>query len=81
MIEPLQENLLKLLLDGIHQDRLGNGQHNNNDVIRGVIQSFVSVQEYKKKGNLEVEIFFNNILLGNNYFVLIIIEYNNHLCK
>lgn len=58
MIEPLQENLLKLLLDGIHQDRLGNGQHNNNDVIRGVIQSFVSVQEYKKKGNLEVKMFF-----------------------
>lgn len=54
MIEPLQENLVKLLLDGIHQDRLGSGQHNNNDVIRGVIQSFVSVQEYKKKGNLEV---------------------------
>lgn len=58
MIEPLKEDLLKLLLDGIHQDRLGNGQHNNNDVIRGVIQSFVSVQEYKKKGNLEVEIIF-----------------------
>lgn len=58
MIEPLQENLLKLLLDGIHQDRLGNGQHNNNDVIRGVIQSFVSVQEYMKKGNLEVQILF-----------------------
>lgn len=54
MIEPLQENLVKLLLDGIHQDRQGNGQHNNNEVIRGVIESFVSVQEYKKKGNLEV---------------------------
>ncbi|XP_054268118.1 cullin-2-like isoform X1 [Macrosteles quadrilineatus] len=54
MIEPLQESLVKLLLDGIHQDRLGSGQHNNNDVIRGVIQSFVSVQEYKKKGNLEI---------------------------
>uniref|UniRef100_A0A1B6LDY5 Cullin-2 n=1 Tax=Graphocephala atropunctata TaxID=36148 RepID=A0A1B6LDY5_9HEMI len=54
MIEPLQGSLVKLLLDGIHQDRLGQGQHVNNDVIRGVIQSFVSVQEYKKKGNLEL---------------------------
>lgn len=54
MIEPLKDKLVKLLLDGIQQDRLGNGQQNNNDVIRGVIQSFVSVQEYKKKGNLEV---------------------------
>uniref|UniRef100_A0A1B6HVB3 Cullin-2 n=1 Tax=Homalodisca liturata TaxID=320908 RepID=A0A1B6HVB3_9HEMI len=54
MIEPLQGSLVKLLLDGIHQDRLGQGQHINNDVIRGVIQSFVSVQEYKKKGNLEL---------------------------
>lgn len=52
MIEPLKERLLELLLDGIHKDRLGSSQ--NNDIIRGVIQSFVSVQEFKKKGNLEL---------------------------
>ncbi|XP_075213693.1 cullin 2 [Lycorma delicatula] len=54
MIEPLWDKLVKLLLDGIHQDRLGNAQNTSNEIIRGVIQSLVSVQEYKKKGSLEL---------------------------
>lgn len=54
MIEPLWDKLVKLLLDGIHQDRLGNAETTRNEIIRGVIQSLVSVQEYKKKGSLEL---------------------------
>lgn len=54
MIMRLDQKLVRLLLDGIQQDRGGHGQYNHNDVIRGVIESFVSVEEYKKKGNLEV---------------------------
>nr|XP_018904304.1 PREDICTED: cullin-2 [Bemisia tabaci] len=54
MIEPLKEKLLKLLLNGIHLDRIHNAQQDLNAVIRGVIDSFVSVQEYKKKGNLDL---------------------------
>ncbi|XP_014262650.1 cullin-2 [Cimex lectularius] len=54
MIEPLQENLVKLLLEGIHQDRVGDAQSTASEIIKGVIQSFVSVQEYKKKDNLEL---------------------------
>lgn len=60
MIEPLRDNLVKLLLEGIHQDRMGNFQHQANEIIRGVILSFVRVQEYKKKGNLEV-IFYKTL--------------------
>ncbi|XP_069703724.1 cullin-2 isoform X1 [Periplaneta americana] len=54
MVEPLKENLVNLLLEGIHYDRLGEASHNITDIIRGVINSFVSVEEYKKKGNLEL---------------------------
>lgn len=54
MIEPLKENLVGQLLDGIHADRLGLSHHNITDVIRGVIQSFVSVEEFKAKANLGV---------------------------
>ena len=54
MVEPLKENLVNLLLEGIHHDRLGEASVNATNVIRGVIDSFVSVEEYKRKGKLEV---------------------------
>uniref|UniRef100_A0A1B6DHH6 Cullin-2 n=1 Tax=Clastoptera arizonana TaxID=38151 RepID=A0A1B6DHH6_9HEMI len=54
MIGPLQNSLVRLLLEGIHQDRIGKFQHQNNVILKGVILSFVRVQEYKKKGNLEL---------------------------
>lgn len=54
MIEPLKTSLVNLLLEGIRQNRLGNTYHTKNDVMRGVIQSFVAVEEYRKKNNLEV---------------------------
>lgn len=64
MIEPLKEKLLKLLLNGIHLDRIHNAQQDLNAVIRGVIDSFVSVQEYKKKGNLDVSISVQELIFG-----------------
>lgn len=57
MVEPLKENLVNLLLEGIHHDRLGEASVNATNVIRGVIDSFVSVEEYKRKGKLEVSSF------------------------
>lgn len=55
MIEPLKADLLRLLLGGIHCDRTGQSLYNEkSSTIQGVIQSFVSVEEYKKKNTLEL---------------------------
>ncbi|QQP57028.1 Cullinlike [Caligus rogercresseyi] len=60
MIEPVQDELVRLLLDGIHYDRLnengstGQIKFQSGAVIKGVINSFVSVEEFKKRGNLEL---------------------------
>jgi cullin 2 len=54
MIEPLKESLVSLLLVGIQQDRQGEATTQMTSIIQGVIESFVTVEEYKKKGNLEV---------------------------
>ena len=62
MIEPLKDELVRLLLDGIRYDRYGETgstgtTHFQTDaVIKGVINSFVNVEEYKKKGNLDVSL-------------------------
>lgn len=56
MIEPLKESLVKLLLEGIQQDRQGDASFQMTGIIQGVIESFVTVEEYKKKGNLEVRL-------------------------
>ena len=75
MIEPLKTILVRLLLDGIRYDRLGGstgntgGTHFQTDAtLKGVISSFVEVEEYKKKGNLEVKknffFFFFNALFN-----------------
>lgn len=57
MIEPLQASLVTLLLEGIHQDRVGESQNTSTEIIKGVIHSFVGMQEYKKKGTLDVSIY------------------------
>ncbi|XP_073990982.1 cullin 2 [Rhodnius prolixus] len=54
MIEPLQASLVTLLLEGIHQDRVGESQNTSTEIIKGVIHSFVGMQEYKKKGTLDL---------------------------
>lgn len=55
MIQSLGEEIVKQVLDGIMEDRLGTDINSKNtQVIHGVIQSFVQVQDYKKKGNLKL---------------------------
>ena len=63
MIEPLKHDLVRLLLEGIRYDRLGESEsmgggssslYQADSDIQGVINSFVSVEEYKKKGLLDV---------------------------
>ncbi|XP_077979355.1 cullin-2-like [Glandiceps talaboti] len=52
MIEPLKEQLVKMILGEIHRDRCGESP--NQAVIHGVINSFVNVEEYKKKLKLKL---------------------------
>uniref|UniRef100_A0A3Q3FE10 Cullin 2 n=1 Tax=Labrus bergylta TaxID=56723 RepID=A0A3Q3FE10_9LABR len=47
MIEPLQAVLIRMLLNEIKNDRCG--ENPNQKVIHGVINSFVHVEQYKKK--------------------------------
>lgn len=55
MIQSLGEEIVKQVLDGIKEDRVGSDINSKNtQVIHGVIQSFVQVQDYKKKGNLKL---------------------------
>lgn len=54
MIAPLGKSLVNLLLEAIDQDRQ---QHTTNiptEAVRGTILSFVQVQSYKKKGQLQL---------------------------
>ena len=52
MIEPLKQSLLKLILNEAHGDRTGGTV--NQTVLHGVINSFVNVEEYKKKHPLHL---------------------------
>lgn len=52
MIEPMKHDLVTLLLDAIRKDRLGHGRQES--IVQGVIMSLVQVQEYKKKGALDL---------------------------
>ncbi|OXU21148.1 hypothetical protein TSAR_003099 [Trichomalopsis sarcophagae] len=72
MIESLKNSLVALLLEGIHADRLGEAQPTTSDVICGVIESFVRVEEYKMKGqlNLYQEIFEGPFLKQSGEFYL-----------
>lgn len=54
MMEPLKSSLVRLLLEGIQADRVGDAASVSPEIIRGVIHSFVGVHEYKKKDNLEL---------------------------
>lgn len=56
MIMPLRKQLVSLLLENIHADRVGTSPTASTEVICGVIQSFVRVEEYKMKGQLDVRI-------------------------
>lgn len=72
MIEPLKKELVGMLLEGIKYDRQGGGDsHFQSDAtIYGVIQSLVLVEEYKKKGNLDLyeEIFEKPFLSATGEF-------------
>lgn len=53
MIETLGQELVNQILDVIQTDRIGGDLGvNTSQVVHGIIQSFVQVQEYKKKGHL-----------------------------
>ncbi|XP_055540901.1 cullin-2 [Wyeomyia smithii] len=55
MIESLGTALVDQLLEGIRNDRLNNTQQSvTTDIIKEIIQSFVCVEEYKKKGSLQL---------------------------
>lgn len=55
MIKSLGEEIVKQILEAIHADRIGSDLGSNSaQVIYGIIQSFVQVQNYKKKGNLNL---------------------------
>lgn len=70
MITPLRKSLVTLLLEGIHADRIGKAELTTSDVICGVIQSFVSVEAYKMKGELNMyqEIFETPFLEASGEF-------------
>ncbi|RWS05916.1 cullin-2-like protein [Dinothrombium tinctorium] len=51
MIEPLRENLIRLLLAAIESDRLG--KSTNETIVQGVILSFVEVEEYMGESSLD----------------------------
>lgn len=65
MIEPLRTELIRLLLDAIQCDRTGSSMYiEKASTIQGVIRSFVLVEEFKKKNNLELyESFFETPFL------------------
>lgn len=55
MIQLLGAEIVKQVLDGIAEDRKGSDTSSKNTlIIHGVIQSFVQVQNFKKKGNLRL---------------------------
>lgn len=55
MIDSLKDELVYQMLDAIKQDRHANEMDSTvANVVHGVIQSFVLVQDYKKKGNLSL---------------------------
>lgn len=56
MIVPLKDNILSLLLDEFDKQRHNISMTTSLDIISGVIDSFVVVQEFRKKYPLEVSI-------------------------
>lgn len=71
MIQSLGDELVKQILDGIKEDRVGSGFNPTFDeVLRGSIHSFVQVQDYQKKGNLKMyqELFETPMLEASGEF-------------
>ncbi|OAD55361.1 Cullin-2 [Eufriesea mexicana] len=71
MIIPLKEQLVPLLLENIHAERVGTSCRASTEVTRGVIQSFVEVEDYKMNGQLDVmyqEIFETPFLEASGEF-------------
>lgn len=72
MIQNLGDILVKQILQGIERDRVDNSLTSKDiATIHGVIHSFVMVQDYKKKGNLQLyESLFEGKMLeaSGNYF-------------
>jgi len=56
MIVPLKDSMLELLLDEFDKQRHNISMTTSFDIIAGVINSFVVVQEFRKKYPLEVSI-------------------------
>lgn len=56
MIEPLRSELVRLLLEGIEEDRKGK-PNMNPDVIQVIIQSFVQVQCQQDRKNRSAEVY------------------------
>ncbi|XP_019874549.1 cullin-2 isoform X2 [Aethina tumida] len=54
MIGPLGQKLVSLLLKAIDEDRAGQSLSISIEAVRGTILSFVEVQGYKKKGELQL---------------------------
>jgi len=54
MIVPLKDSMLNLLLDELDKQRHNISMTTSLDIIAGVINSFVVVQEFRKKHPLEV---------------------------
>jgi cullin 2 len=79
MIEPLRTELIRLLLDAIHCDRTGTSMYNEkSSTIQGVIRSFVSVEEFKKKNNLELyeNIFETPFLEATGAYYRLVLRFN-----
>lgn len=59
MIEPLRTSLVSAILECINQDRMNKGSFVNAEIVRGVIESFVAVNKFKKRNTIEVRIFYD----------------------
>ncbi|EZA48756.1 hypothetical protein DMN91_005219 [Ooceraea biroi] len=72
MIMPLKKSLVSLLLESIHADRVGKALPTSTDVICSVIESFVRVEEYKLKGQIDMyqEIFEEPFLQASGDFYM-----------
>lgn len=57
MIEPLQNNLVSAILECINEDRKHAVLSVNAETVRGVIESFVGVNKFKKRNSIEVNTF------------------------
>lgn len=71
MIQSLGDELVKQILDGIKEDRVGSTFNPNSvEILHGSIHSFVQVQDYQKKGTLKMyqELFETPMLEASGEF-------------